>query len=80
MELSLELTRELDVGYTECLISVAATCSNLIGSLIKQLQFTVVLTMPQSVKIAGIEDKLVDNVLLTRHVLPRDRVREVSKA
>jgi hypothetical protein len=78
VELSLELIRKLDVGYMECLMSVAETCSNLIDSLINKLQFAVIASMPQSVKITGVEDDLVDNKVLIRSVVPPDYARQVG--
>jgi len=77
VDLSTELTAELNVGYTDCILSVSVSCDRLIDVLTSRHQFTVAATLPKSVHMAnGIG--LVDSKLLIRNIAPPGYRREVG--
>jgi hypothetical protein len=76
IDLAVELAKQLDVGFMECVYSVSATCYNLISGLIGHLQFKAVATMPKCVHMAnGIG--LTDSLVLIRHIEEPNYKRQV---
>jgi len=76
VELSTKLTREMDVGYTDCIVSVAVSCNGLINVLTSRHQFTAAGAVPKSVRMAN-DIGLVDSEVLIRNIAPPSR--EVSQ-
>ena len=78
IDLAVELTKQLDVGFMECVYAVSATCYNLINELVGRLQFKAVATLPNCVHMAnGIG--LCDNIVLIRNIEPLTYNRQVIK-
>ena len=77
VKLATELTRELELGYMECVMSVSVTCDSLLRGLTEQVQFKQVATIPRSVNMAnGIG--LTDSVVLIRSIAPPGYHRQVG--
>ena len=77
IDLAVELTKQLEVGFMECVYAVSATCYNLINELVGRLQFKAVATLPNCVHMAnGIG--LCDSIVLIRNIEPLTYNRQVS--
>jgi len=71
------MTRQLELGYSDCLMSVAASCVGLIETL-RRTGFTAAATLPRSINMAGATG-LTDTVLMIRHLGLKDRpVSEIT--
>jgi hypothetical protein len=64
IKIALELTKQLDCGFTDCLLPVAKSCDQLTQALIGQLGFRVAVTLPLCVYMAG-DVGLTDSFLMT---------------
>ena len=77
IDLAVELTKQLEVGFMECVYAVSATCYNMINELVGRLQFKAVVTLPNCVHMAnGIG--LCDSIVLIRNIEPLTYDRQVS--
>ena len=67
---AVKMTRELGLGYTDCVMSVATSCCVLVETLCRA-RFTIVATLPRSINMAGIG--LADTVLMIRNLGVNER-------
>jgi len=67
---AVKMTSQLDIGYTDCVMSVATSCVVLIETL-RLLGFTVIARLPHSISMTGVG--LTDTVLMIRNLGVRDR-------
>ena len=75
---AVKMTSQLDIGYTDCVMSVATSCVVLIEKL-RLLGFTVVARLPHSVNMAGIG--LTDSLIMIRNLGVKERpVSDVTVA
>jgi len=68
---AVKMTRQLELGYSDCLVSVAASCVVLIETL-GRTGFSVAATLPRSISMAG-GIGLTDTVLMIRNLGQKDR-------
>jgi len=65
ISVAVKMTRQLDLGYTDCVMSVATSCCVLI-EMLSRAGFTIVATLPRSINMSGIG--LTDTVLMIRNL------------
>jgi len=64
------MTSQLNVGYTDCIMSVATSCRVLIETL-RRVGFTTIATIPRSINIANVG--LTDTVLMIHNLGVKER-------
>lgn len=66
IESAIQLTDQLDCGYTDCTMAVSSTCRGLLDELIGRQRFVPIVTVPRTVRMArGLG--LVDSILLHKN-------------
>lgn len=69
VRVAVQLTGLLDLGYTDCVVSAAASCRDLMTSL-RAEGFLVVLTLPRSTNMVDLG--LTDTHVLVKNFAPRN--------
>jgi len=67
---AVKMTSQLDIGYTDCVMSVATSCVVLIETL-RLCGFTVIARLPHSISMTGVG--LTDTVLMIRNLGVKNR-------